>query len=84
MMVALALYLLAAASCSAHRIVLPWMCLERCGGNSSSIASALDDIEHHSTISSAVAFEKYNLGANSQLVLNNLTDVEIPLRQAGI
>jgi hypothetical protein len=83
----------AAATALGSKFVMPWMCLERCGGNKSTIKSALDEFRVHSTVLTAVAFEvragarhyhgllptlgflqKYNLGPNSTLVRNSLTD----------
>lgn len=51
----------AAAAASASRFIMPWMCLERCGGNQTSIQAALDDFKVHSQTLTAVSFEVGNI-----------------------
>jgi len=63
---------------------MPWMCLERCGANSSDIARSLQEIEDHLALLPAVSFEMFNLGPNSTLVLNNLTRVNQQLSAMGV
>ena len=64
---------------------MPWMCLERCGWNTSSITSHLASIKSHASLLTGVSFELYNLGANGTLVLNSdLTAVTKPLQQLGL
>jgi len=69
--------------CSSKR-VMPWMCLERCGGNSTTIKENLREIAHHARFVTGVSFEKYNLGANSALIINNLTDPTQELVKIGV
>jgi len=64
--------------------VMPWMCLERCGFTSQQINEQLDQIHKIKEILSAVSFEKYNLGPNSTLVTNNLTDVCDTIQKDGL
>ncbi len=64
---------LASAATSGH-FLMPWMCLERCGGNESSIDANIQQIASNSIVSAA-AFELFNLGPNGALVVNNLTGV---------
>jgi hypothetical protein len=52
-----------------------WMCLERCGDNTSNITSQLYQIENNKSSFKSISFELYNLGPNSSLVINNLTQV---------
>jgi len=66
------------------RRVMPWMCLERCGGNATSIAANLREIDAHKHFLSAVSFDLYNLGANSQLVRNKLTPVHKQISAMGL
>jgi len=61
---------------------MPWMCLERCGANSSQIQQDLQSIVQYKV--TRVAFEMYNLGPNGQLLLNNLTQVNTFLTSHGI
>lgn len=49
-----------------------------------SIASNLQQIQDNSDILSSVAFEKYNLGPNSTLVANNLTEVSSTIQSFGL
>ena len=90
------------ATASASKFVMPWMCLERCGGNESSIQAALDEFKAHQGILTAVSFEvrdasdvtldlhtfkrlqKYNLGPNSTLVRNNLTNPLPAIQKLGL
>mmetsp|Transcript_800 Transcript_800/g.2504 ORF Transcript_800/g.2504 Transcript_800/m.2504 type:complete len:298 (-) Transcript_800:35-928(-) len=60
---------------STVRRVMPWMCLERCGSSPAQIQSHLAQLKEHRSSLTAVSFEKYNLGPNSTLVSNNLTNV---------
>ncbi|GAM23370.1 hypothetical protein SAMD00019534_065450, partial [Acytostelium subglobosum LB1] len=61
--------------------VLPWMGLQR---TNESIASDLEEIESISNLLSAVAFERFNLGPNSTLILNNFTDVIPTIKSYGL
>jgi hypothetical protein len=56
----------------AKKNVMPWMGLERTGED---ITADLKQISEHKDIINKVAFECYNLGADADLVLNNLTQV---------
>jgi len=64
--------------------VMPWMCLERCGSSSIDIYHHLQQIADHLDVINSVSFEKYNLGANSKLIVNNLTDVLPALQNLGV
>ena len=65
-------------------LVFPWMCLERCGENASQIAADILQVTVNSSVFSAVAFEDFNLGPNSTLVYNNLTQVAGAVRAARL
>jgi hypothetical protein len=54
---------------------MPWLCLERCGGNATTIAYDLRQIAVNTSVINAAAFELFNLGPNGTLVVNNLTQV---------
>jgi len=60
------------AAVVAKRKVMPWMCLERCN---ETIASYLEQIHKNRHLLSGVAFELFNLGPNSTLVVNPFTNV---------
>ncbi|KYQ89114.1 hypothetical protein DLAC_10349 [Tieghemostelium lacteum] len=60
---------------------MPWMGLERTQEN---ITSDLEQIEQYSTFLTAVSFERFNLGSNSQLIVNNFTDVQEPIQSKGL
>lgn len=60
------------------------MCLERCGGNATSIAADLAAISAHRSSLAAVSFELFNLGPNGTLVVNNLTSVHAALTAMGL
>jgi hypothetical protein len=62
------------AAASPH-FLMPWLCLERCGGNATTIAFDLHQIAAKSSVINAAAFELFNLGPNGTLVVNNLTQV---------
>jgi len=66
--------------------VLAWMCLERCGFNSSEIGAQLQQISSllRMRALNAVNFELFNLGPHSTLVTNNLTQVAGVLRSFGV
>ena len=56
--------------------LMPWLCLERCGGNATSIAANVKQVQDNTgTLFTAAAFELFNLGPNGALVKNNLTNV---------
>lgn len=57
------------------RFLMPWMCLERCGGNASSISANLKQIAGAVGLVTAVSYEQFNLGPEGALVTNNLTRV---------
>jgi hypothetical protein len=52
-----------ATAASTAYTVMPWMCLERCGENSASIANNIKQIVDNSDVFGAVSFERFNLGA---------------------
>jgi hypothetical protein len=60
------------------------MCLERCNFTSEEIAEQLQQLEDHIEIFNAISFEMFNLGPNSQLVINNFTQVGPRLRAMGL
>eukprot|EP00042_Codosiga_hollandica_P020244 m.64952 g.64952 ORF g.64952 m.64952 type:complete len:271 (-) comp49761_c0_seq1:114-926(-) len=71
--------------CAHANSVTVWMCLERCGGNSTTIEENLQQIADNLDVIDTVAFETYNLGPNSTLVFNdNLTDVNPALQALGV
>ncbi len=60
---------------SGGRFAMPWMCLERCGGNASTIQAALDDFKSHSGVLTAVSFEVSHVSrANTQPFLASLAN----------
>lgn len=63
---------------------MPWLCLERCGDNSADISMQLKQFAVNSSVLNAAAFELFNLGPNSTLVVNNLTQVAGTLHGDGI
>lgn len=73
----------AITSCQAS-VVFPWLCLERCGENSTAIAADLLQLSVNRSVFTAAAFESFNLGPNSTLVYNNLTDVASTIRSYGL
>jgi hypothetical protein len=73
----------AMSSVGSH-FIMPWICLERCGDNSTDIAAQLHQFAVNGSVLNAASFEDYNLGANSQLIKNNLTQVALPLKKLGI
>ena len=54
---------------------MPWMCLERCGANSTDIQNNLAQLKQLSPYITKVAFEEFNLGPNGTFVVNYLTHV---------
>jgi hypothetical protein len=74
----------AGAAPAPARFVMPWMCLERCGDSSADIAFQLNQLAVNVSVFTGVAFEDYNLGANSSLIKNNLTQVAGPLAALGL
>lgn len=79
--------LLAAASAVASAkfsFVMPWFCLERCGDSSSDIANEYWQLAVNTSTFTGVAFEDYNLGQNSLLIKNNLTQIAAPVKALGL
>jgi spore germination protein YaaH len=66
---------------NAKRDVLVWMGLER---THEDIRKSLDLISAHSDIISKVSFEKYDLGWNSTLIVNNFTSVVEEIKSIGL
>lgn len=64
-------------------LVMPWLCLEVCGDSAKDIAAEVAQVVGNTAVFNWAAFESYNLGPNSTLVKNNLTDVVPPLKAAG-
>lgn len=75
---------LGAASALPTPLVMPWLCLERCGDDSANISAELAAIAAHPSIINWASFEDFNLAADSALVKNNLSQVAAPLRAAGV
>jgi spore germination protein YaaH len=65
----------------AKKDVLVWMGLER---THEDIRKCLDMIRAHKDIITKVSFEKYDLGWNSTLTLNNFTDVYPEIKSMGM
>lgn len=78
------LLLLSLLPLAAAKIVFPWMCLERCGDNASQIAFEVEQVTQNASVFTGVAFEDFNLGPNSTLVYNNLTQVAPAIRAAEL
>jgi hypothetical protein len=58
------------------RIAHTWLCLERCGFDSNDILAQIDQYAVNSSLlGPVVAFERFNLGNQSNLIVNNLTMV---------
>jgi hypothetical protein len=72
-----------AAPADAH-FLMPWMCLERCGGNASSIAANLEQLRTYAGLITAASYEEFNLGAGGSLVTNNLTKVGPTIKAMGL
>jgi len=58
------------------KVVMPWACMELCGGN---ITGSLLELKTNSPVGSgiinAVSFELYNLSNDSSVVMWNVTDI---------
>uniref|UniRef100_A0A6U4PCG1 GH18 domain-containing protein n=1 Tax=Neobodo designis TaxID=312471 RepID=A0A6U4PCG1_NEODS len=67
------------------RGVMPWMCLERCGNTTyTDIVDTVATLASQSSLIAGVSFERFNLGANSTLVVNSdLTNVAPLLQPHG-
>ena len=63
---------------------MPWLCLEVCGDSAAAIAADVAQAVAEAGVFRVAAFERFNLGPNSTLVRNNLTDVIAPLARAGV
>jgi hypothetical protein len=72
-----------AAPADAH-FLMPWMCLERCGGNASTIAANLEQLRTYAGLITAASYEEFNLGAGGSLVTNNLTKVGPTIKAMGL
>lgn len=68
--------------------VMPWLCLERCGDNSSVISAQIQQFVSNRTVLNAASFEDFNLGLNGaglpSLIKNNLTQVAPTLQSLGV
>lgn len=62
------------------RVVMPWMCLEDCGG---SVATALADIVAHRSIVAQVSFVDFRVGPNASFIRGNVSEVNRPLLKAA-
>jgi hypothetical protein len=78
------LLVLQAYQSNAKRGVMPWMCLERCNETSTDIQNNLQQIKNNANVLSAVAFELFNLGPHSQLIVNDFTRVDNIISQWGL
>jgi len=63
---------------------MPWLCLERCNDTEANINSQIDALARSNGVYSAASFEDYNLGANSTLVKNDLSQVAKPIKALGL
>jgi hypothetical protein len=71
-----------AMTSGAHgRVVMPWMCLERCNED---IPPDLQQIFEYRTTLTAVSFEDYDLGPNSTLVWNEFTSVNSQIQSYNL
>jgi len=67
------------------RRIMPWMCLQLCDFTEEDIASHLTQLEEHKDTLSAVAFEHYHLGPNSELLIfDNVTVVNPQIQRMGL
>ena len=68
-----------------QHIIMPWLCLQRCGFNVSQIEEQINNIKHHNDafrqnatkgepLINAVSFEMYNLGSSANVVNNGFFD----------
>jgi len=64
--------------------VMPWMCLEKCGSNSTDIKTQLKTIAQHQKQLTGVSFECYELGPDSIFKFENLTNVGSFLKEIGL
>eukprot|EP01084_Bolivina_argentea_P243362 408002_1 len=80
---ALILMLIFMNSNSASYYIQPWMCLQRCGFNTTDINLHLEQIQNYSQqgLINSISFEKYNLGPNGTLILDNDLDNVTPQLQ---
>lgn len=76
--------LLLAAADAKFSFVMPWFCLERCGDASADIQAEFWQLAVNRSAFTGVSFEDYNLGANSVLLKNNLTQMAGPLKALGL
>ena len=81
--VAASLYVFSRASLPSP-LAMPWLCLEVCGDSSTQITADVAQVTSNSRVLNAASFENYNLGPNSSLIKNNLTDVIPQLKSAGV
>ncbi len=72
------------AAAASQRVVFPWLCLERCGDNSTDIAEQVRQLQVNSSVFTAASFELFNLGPNATLIVNNLMRVAPAVRAAGL
>jgi len=63
---------------------MPWLCLEKCGDNSTKIQNDLKNIKQNSNDLTGVSFELYHLGPNSAFVNDHLTPVTSFLQNLGL
>jgi hypothetical protein len=62
----------------------PWLCLERCGDDAKDIAYQINQLSLNRSRFTSALYELYNLGPNSTLVTNNLTDVTESIITLGL
>ena len=76
--------LLSLSICINSNEIMSWLCLERCGDNSTYIQYQLNQIQANVNRFKSISFEIYNLGPNSTLIQNNLTDVSNIINAMGL
>ena len=74
----------AAAAAAGPSVLFPWLCLERCGDDAAAITAQVQQLTVNASLFTGAAFEQFNLGPNSTLVLNNLTRVSAAIAAAGV
>ena len=74
----------APAAAAGPSVLFPWLCLERCGDDAAAIAAQVQQLTVNASLFTGAAFEQFNLGPNSTLVLNNLTRVSAAIAAAGV
>ena len=83
----LAALLVGARAALPSPMALPWLCLEVCGDSAAAIEKDVLQVTSapapYTGVPNAASFENFNLGPNSSLIKNNLTNVATRIRAAG-